>query len=73
MNVGESLKHITRRGRGINFKLYEKNYTILDIYHDDINEKKDLILCEEEHGYRECFHRMDLEGANENRNTTKAT
>ena len=66
MNVGDSLKHITRRGRGINFRLHEKNYTILDIYPDDVNEKKDLILCEEVTcKYKECFHRMDLEGANE--------
>lgn len=38
-------------------------FRVIKIYQDGVNEKKDLFLCEEDElGYRECFHRMDLEG-----------
>lgn len=37
-------------------------FKIIDIKHDDISWKKDLMICQEiDYGYKECFHRMDLE------------
>ena len=41
----------------------QHRFEILKIYPDKYNEKKDLFLCEEvDYGYKECFHRIDLEG-----------
>ena len=38
-------------------------FRVIKIYPDKVSFMKDLVLCEEaNYGYRECFHRMDLEG-----------
>lgn len=38
-----------------------KNYEVIKVYTNKINSLKDLILCENEYGYKECFHRIDLQ------------
>lgn len=38
-----------------------KNYEVIKVYPNRINQLKDLVLCENEYGYKECFHRIDLQ------------
>lgn len=38
-----------------------KNYEVLKVYPNRINPLKDMILCENEYGVKECFHRIDLQ------------
>ena len=69
MKIGE--KKLIKKGYYTHGKLTTKEmeshvYKILKIYPDDINEKKDLILCEDvKTGVRECFHRMELEACDD--------
>jgi hypothetical protein len=35
---------------------------VIEINKDECDEKKDVLVCEEvDFGYKECFHRMDVE------------
>lgn len=38
-----------------------KNYEVIKVYPNKANPLKDLILCENEFGYKECFHRINIE------------
>lgn len=37
-----------------------KESKIIKIYPDASNSLKDMVLCENEHGIKECFHRYDF-------------
>ena len=41
-------------------KIAGKEYELLEVYPDKVNEQKDLMVFETKFGYRECFHRYDL-------------
>lgn len=38
-----------------------RKYKFIKVYKDKISPLKDKILCENEYGVKECFHRMDLQ------------
>lgn len=41
-------------------KIAGKEYELLEVYPDKVNEQKDLMVFETKFGYKECFHRYDL-------------
>lgn len=66
MNIGDTFSiNLSCYHNGVlsDRNLKQAQFKILDILRDNKNEKKDLFLCKEmNYGYRECFHRIDLEG-----------
>lgn len=43
----------------MNFR--EEDYKLIAVYPDEKNRLKDKLLFEHKNGYKECFHRFDLE------------
>ena len=43
----------------MNFR--EEDYKLIAVYPDSNNRLKDKLLFEHKNGYKECFHRFDLE------------
>ena len=43
----------------MNFR--KEDYKLIAVYPDDKNRLKDKLLFEHKNGYKECFHRFDLE------------
>jgi DNA-binding NarL/FixJ family response regulator len=43
----------------MNFR--EEDYKLIAVYPDEENRLKDKLLFEHKNGYKECFHRFDLE------------
>jgi hypothetical protein len=65
MNVGDEFEiylgyHLTG---AISSKQKNKHkFRVIEINNDKCDEKKDVLVCEEvDFGYKECFHRMDVE------------
>lgn len=66
MNIGDTFKiSLGYHGGGMMTTKSQNEYRfkVVEIIKDNMNEKKDLMVCEEmDYGYKECFHRIDLEG-----------
>lgn len=43
----------------MNFR--EEDYKLIAVYPDDKNILKDKLLFEHKNGYKECFHRFDVD------------
>lgn len=66
MNIGDTFKinlGYHYGGMTTSKNTNEHRFKVVGIIKDNMNEKKDLMVCEEmDYGYKECFHRIDLEG-----------
>lgn len=63
IHIGDIVHKNLKYGYGDKVTTRNKDHTfeVLNIYPDEKNSKKDLILCLDiDYGYRECFFRMDL-------------
>ena len=61
--VGDIVRKNVKFGFGdkVTTRSNDHFFKVLDIYPDEKETKKDIILCRDiEYGYRECFFRMDL-------------
>lgn len=66
MNIGDTFNislgyhyggMVTEKQRNVH------KFKVIDIISDKHHSEKDILVCEEvDYGYKECFHRIELEG-----------
>ena len=63
IQIGYIVHKNLKYGYGDKITTRNKDHTfeVLDIYPDEKETKKDIMLCKDvDYGYKECFFRMDL-------------